>query len=412
MYNLNVNVNPSPTGAAGLLGVTAAAAEVTPRTPEIVNSLIAMTNPFEGYGSGNEKGMRDRTDSTSSGEPSPPSVQHTCSQLIKEGLKLTLQTKRRANSSGDDSKKKTKKEDGSGADDEEEDEASNNNNKAGKVAGNESTRLLVFCKLEKSKTISCINSFKASFKAFDISKFPTSQDLNGIFKAYFLHLKAGISKVPNPKNRNNRNFLKTIEDTQEISLFSRKDMDIRIKNAEILCSLQLTPEDEERRRRRRERNKIAATKCRLKKREKTVILVQESEILETQNHDLKSQIQELETQRRRLVDMLSLHGPTCLKGVDTTSFQQFAEPLHLPSYQDNFVPQQPPPALNQPQNCVTEYPVKVEEYETDFYRQGSPFVPTTSDAGCTSKKGHATTEIVLQNLINNFLKNIDENLQD
>lgn len=268
MYNLNVNVNPSPTGAAGLLGVTAAAAEVTPRTPEIVNSLIAMTNPFEGYGSGNEKGMRDRTDSTSSGEPSPPSVQHTCSQLIKEGLKLTLQTKRRANSSGDDSKKKTKKEDGSGADDEEEDE--------------------------------------------------------------------------------------------------------------------LTPEDEERRRRRRERNKIAATKCRLKKREKTVILVQESEILETQNHDLKSQIQELETQRRRLVDMLSLHSPTCLKqGMDTTAYQQYAEPLQLPSYQENFVQQQPPPALNQPQNCVTEYPVKVEEYETDFYRQGSPFVPTTSDAGCT-----------------------------
>lgn len=269
MYNLNVNVNPSPTGAAGLLGVTVAAAEVTPRTPDIVNSLIAMTNPFEGYGSGNEKGTRDRTDSTSSGEPSPPSVQHTCSQLIKEGLKLTLQTKRRANSSGDDSKKKTKKEDGSGADDEEEDE--------------------------------------------------------------------------------------------------------------------LTPEDEERRRRRRERNKIAATKCRLKKREKTVILMQESEILETQNHDLKSQIQELETQRRRLVDMLSLHNPTCLKqGMDTTAYQQYAEPLQLPSYQENFVQQQqPPPALNQPQNCVTEYPVKVEEYETDFYRQGSPFVPTTSNAGCT-----------------------------
>ncbi|KAG5319216.1 ATF3 factor, partial [Pseudoatta argentina] len=275
MYNLNVNVNPSPTGAAGLLGVTAAAAEVTPRTPEIVNSLIAMTNPFEGYGSGNERGIRDRTDSTSSGEPSPPSVQHTCSQLIKEGLKLTLQTKRRANSSGDDGKKKTKKED-SGADDEEEDETSINNTKSG-----------------------------------------------------------------------------------------------------------LTPEDEERRRRRRERNKIAATKCRLKKREKTVILVQESEILETQNLDLKSQIQELETQRRRLVDMLSLHSPTCLKqGVDASSYQQFAEPLHLPSYQEHFVPQ-PPPALNQPQNCVTDYPVKVEEYETDFYRQGSPFIPTTSDAGCT-----------------------------
>ncbi|XP_031842066.1 activating transcription factor 3 isoform X2 [Nomia melanderi] len=250
MYNLNVNVNPNPAAAAGLLGV--AAAEVTPRTPEIVNSLIAMTNPFEDYTS--EK-SRDRTDSISS------------------GLKLTLQTKRRANGSGDDSKKRTKKEDGS-ADDEEEDDSPNNHSRTG-----------------------------------------------------------------------------------------------------------LTPEDEERRRRRRERNKIAATKCRLKKREKTVILVQESEILETQNHDLKSQIQELETQRRRLVDMLSLHGPTCLKqGGTDTSYQQFAEPLHLPSYQENFV--HPPPALNQPQNCVTEYPVKVEDYEGDFYRQESPYVPT-SDAGCT-----------------------------
>ncbi|XP_076378995.1 activating transcription factor 3 isoform X2 [Megalopta genalis] len=250
MYNLNVNVNPNPAAAAGLLGV--AAAEVTPRTPEIVNSLIAMTNPFEDYTS---ERSRDRTDSISS------------------GLKLTLQTKRRANGSGDDSKKRSKKEDGS-ADDEEEDDSSNNNSRSG-----------------------------------------------------------------------------------------------------------LTPEDEERRRRRRERNKIAATKCRLKKREKTVILVQESEILETQNHDLKSQIQELETQRRRLVDMLSLHGPTCLKqGGADTSYQQYAEPLHLPSYQENFV--HPPPALNQPQNCVSEYPVKLEDYEGEFYRQESSFVPT-SDASCT-----------------------------
>lgn len=54
--------------------------------------------------------------------------------------------------------------------------------------------------------------------------------------------------------------------------------------------LQLTPEDEERRRRRRERNKIAATKCRMKKRERTVNLVTESEVLETQNIDLKAQL--------------------------------------------------------------------------------------------------------------------------
>lgn len=55
-------------------------------------------------------------------------------------------------------------------------------------------------------------------------------------------------------------------------------------------SPQLTPEDEERRRRRRERNKIAATKCRMKKRERTVNLVTESEVLENQNIDLKAQL--------------------------------------------------------------------------------------------------------------------------
>lgn len=43
------------------------------------------------------------------------------------------------------------------------------------------------------------------------------------------------------------------------------------------------------------------------------LCLQESEILETQNHELKSQIQELETQRRRLVDMLSVHRPSCTK---------------------------------------------------------------------------------------------------
>jgi hypothetical protein len=43
--------------------------------------------------------------------------------------------------------------------------------------------------------------------------------------------------------------------------------------------------------------------------------LQESEILENQNQDLKSQIQELETQRRRLMDMLSMHKPTCMKNM-------------------------------------------------------------------------------------------------
>lgn len=77
----------------------------------------------------------------------------------------------------------------------------------------------------------------------------------------------------------------------------------------------MTAEDEERRRRRRERNKIAATKCRLKKREKTINLIQESQTLDDQNIDLKNQVQELQTQRRQLLEMLSTHRPSCKNNV-------------------------------------------------------------------------------------------------
>lgn len=75
---------------------------------------------------------------------------------------------------------------------------------------------------------------------------------------------------------------------------------------------QLTPEDEDRRRRRRERNKIAATKCRMKKRERTVNLVNESETLDAQNKELKSQVTELEQQRRKLMEVLQAHSPNCV----------------------------------------------------------------------------------------------------
>merc|ERR1712080_475988 len=75
----------------------------------------------------------------------------------------------------------------------------------------------------------------------------------------------------------------------------------------------LTPEDEERRRRRRERNKVAATKCRNKKKEKTHILVAESEIVEVQNASLKAEVARLDAEKRRLTNILALHEPNCAK---------------------------------------------------------------------------------------------------
>ncbi|XP_073349264.1 cyclic AMP-dependent transcription factor ATF-3 [Pagrus major] len=75
---------------------------------------------------------------------------------------------------------------------------------------------------------------------------------------------------------------------------------------------EVTPQENERRKRRRERNKIAAAKCRNKKKEKTDCLQKESEKLETVNADLKAQIEELKQQKQQLVYMLNLHRPTCI----------------------------------------------------------------------------------------------------
>jgi hypothetical protein len=79
----------------------------------------------------------------------------------------------------------------------------------------------------------------------------------------------------------------------------------------LSISYQLTPEDEDRRKRRRERNKIAATKCRLKKRECINNLMRESETLEAQNVDIKSQLKDLREQYQYLTEMWQAHQMEC-----------------------------------------------------------------------------------------------------
>lgn len=75
----------------------------------------------------------------------------------------------------------------------------------------------------------------------------------------------------------------------------------------------MTYEDAERRKRRRERNKIAATKCRNKKKERTTRLIAEGEVLEIQNASLKEELKKLEVEKRSLSELLSQHHPHCVK---------------------------------------------------------------------------------------------------
>ncbi|XP_073409482.1 cyclic AMP-dependent transcription factor ATF-3 [Dendrobates tinctorius] len=78
-----------------------------------------------------------------------------------------------------------------------------------------------------------------------------------------------------------------------------------------IAKTEFVPEDD-RKKRRRERNKVAAAKCRNKKKEKTESLQKESEKLESINAELKAQIEELKNEKQHLIYMLNLHRPTCI----------------------------------------------------------------------------------------------------
>ncbi|KAK1793195.1 hypothetical protein P4O66_011596 [Electrophorus voltai] len=74
---------------------------------------------------------------------------------------------------------------------------------------------------------------------------------------------------------------------------------------------QLTPEEEEKRRVRRERNKLAAAKCRNRRRELTEMLQGETEKLEEEKADLQKEIETLQKEKDKLEFMLVAHNPMC-----------------------------------------------------------------------------------------------------
>ncbi|XP_053162159.1 fos-related antigen 2 isoform X2 [Hemicordylus capensis] len=74
---------------------------------------------------------------------------------------------------------------------------------------------------------------------------------------------------------------------------------------------QLSPEEEEKRRIRRERNKLAAAKCRNRRRELTEKLQAETEELEEEKSVLQKEIADLEKEKEKLKFMLIAHSPMC-----------------------------------------------------------------------------------------------------
>merc|ERR1711915_164182 len=67
-------------------------------------------------------------------------------------------------------------------------------------------------------------------------------------------------------------------------------------------------EEKERLLLRRERNRLAATKCRNKKKEKLTQMLQTAEAIEKSNNSLRQEIYKLEAEKRHLVKLLMMKG--------------------------------------------------------------------------------------------------------
>merc|ERR1719357_977134 len=73
--------------------------------------------------------------------------------------------------------------------------------------------------------------------------------------------------------------------------------------------------EEERRQKRRERNKIAATKCRNKKKEQTANLLKESEAVKSFNRELKLEMIRLKHEEKQLKKILEEHKEKCVNEI-------------------------------------------------------------------------------------------------
>uniref|UniRef100_A0A672FYG0 Proto-oncogene c-Fos-like n=1 Tax=Salarias fasciatus TaxID=181472 RepID=A0A672FYG0_SALFA len=98
--------------------------------------------------------------------------------------------------------------------------------------------------------------------------------------------------------------------------------------AAVSVTSQLSPEEEEKKRIRRERNKMAAAKCRNRRRELTDTLQAETDKLEEEKAALETEIANLLKEKERLEFILASHKPVCHISEDLESI--FQEPAGSP----------------------------------------------------------------------------------
>ncbi|XP_055487021.1 fos-related antigen 2 isoform X2 [Leucoraja erinacea] len=142
---------------------------------------------------------------------------------------------------------------------------------------------------------------------------------------------------------------------------------------------QLTPEEEEKRRIRRERNKLAAAKCRNRRRELTEKLQGETEKLEEEKSTLQKEIAVLQKEKEKLEFMLVAHKPICKMGPCAGRERGRRQGASSPDPRAVVVKQEPPVVAGRedrakparPQRSVIK-PVTEISIASAFYSEAEP----------------------------------------
>ncbi|XDV43679.1 hypothetical protein PO909_012118 [Leuciscus waleckii] len=135
-------------------------------------------------------------------------------------------------------------------------------------------------------------------------------------------------------------------------------------------------QEEEKRRVRRERNKLAAAKCRNRRRELTDMLQGETEKLEEEKADLQKEIETLQKEKDKLEFMLVAHNPNL--------HSQQCAPLPL-TMRSNLGPRGPMHALNPV--VVKQEPLEDDDDEDEAKTQHSVIKPICLGGGMYCSDG-------------------------
>ncbi|XP_004205502.1 cyclic AMP-dependent transcription factor ATF-3 [Hydra vulgaris] len=94
---------------------------------------------------------------------------------------------------------------------------------------------------------------------------------------------------------------------------AEKGLDMPVIEKLPRVSRELTMEEEERRRVRRERNKVAALRCRVKRKSHVTKLIEETDDLHKANNQLENIIERLELEKHKLEEAIRLHSCKSIK---------------------------------------------------------------------------------------------------